>query len=120
MSIALDPAGGAYIAGYTSAPDFPVTPGADMTIGGTVFAAKLNPDGSSDSITRLSSGEGLISQRSRWIERGTLSSPVTVWRDFPTTAGAYDTTFNGGFDAFVSSSTRPGRLALLDLTSAAL
>ena len=62
MAIAADTAGNVYIAGYTTAPDFPVTTGAlqtknagpygsqtDQTSvipGGDVFVVKLNPDGS--------------------------------------------------------------------------
>ena len=47
--IAVDPDGNAYVVGWTSSTNFPVTPGAAQpTIGGgyDAFVAKLNPDGS--------------------------------------------------------------------------
>ena len=47
--IAVDADGNAYVVGWTSSTNFPVTPGAaQMTIGGgyDAFVAKLNPDGS--------------------------------------------------------------------------
>jgi hypothetical protein len=44
--IAVDPAGNAYVAGYTSAKDFPTTPGAPHETGSGGFVAKLDPTGS--------------------------------------------------------------------------
>jgi len=45
-AMAVDSQGNAYIAGGTSSPDFPVTPGAYQTqLGGGTFVAKLDPAG---------------------------------------------------------------------------
>jgi uncharacterized protein (TIGR03437 family) len=51
QGIAVDPAGDAYITGYTGSPDFPVTAGAFQTVfpgsgaGSVGFVTKLNPQG---------------------------------------------------------------------------
>jgi uncharacterized protein (TIGR03437 family) len=48
-AIAVDATGNAYLTGYTSAPNFPTTPGAfqtKLTTPQDVFVAKLNPEGS--------------------------------------------------------------------------
>ncbi|MET0621739.1 MAG: SBBP repeat-containing protein, partial [Pyrinomonadaceae bacterium] len=46
ISIALDAGGNAYVAGSTTSPDFPTTPGAFNTTPGGGFVTKLNPTGS--------------------------------------------------------------------------
>jgi len=111
LSIAIDSAGDAYVAGMTDSIDFPVTATAFQKApgGGTDgFVTKLNPTGKallfstylggSDS-DQLGLGEGIAldSIGDAYIAGITLSS------DFPTTAGAFDTSFNGGgADAFVT------------------
>lgn len=105
-SIAVDGAGNAYVTGYTESPDFPTTPGAYDTTHkfADVFVAKLNPTGSSLIYsTRLGGGNSdnsggiIVDASGNAYVTGTTQSV-----DFPTTIGAYDNTFSGGDDVFVT------------------
>ena len=107
-AIAVDAAGNAYVAGATYAGDLPTTPGAFQvanTGGGDVFVTKLNPTG-----TRLiystylggsrnDSGQGIaVDAAGNAYVMGWTSST-----DFPTTPGALQTIYGGGFyNAFVT------------------
>jgi hypothetical protein len=54
-AIAVDSSGSAYVTGYTSAPQFPVTTGAYQTICGSLFNGKSNcPGAQSAFLTKLS------------------------------------------------------------------
>jgi len=106
-SIALDSEGNVYVVGSTTSPDFPTTLGAfDVSYdSGDAFVSKLNGDLTSLlASTYLGSygdEEGLstaIDANSNIFITGMTSSP-----DFPTTPGAYDTSYNGSeYDVFVS------------------
>jgi len=116
-SIAIDANGSAYIAGITFSSDFPTTSGAfDTTHNGAwdYTVTKLSPDGSSlvystylggaDQDGEAASTDNILvdASGSAYITGSTLSS------NFPTTAGAFDTTHNGGYDAFVSKLSPDG------------
>ncbi len=108
-ALALDGQGTVYVAGYTSSTNFPTTLGAyDRTYNGgssDAFAGRLSGDlgslltstflGGNDSEYALSlalDGQGAV------YVMGETGSTI-----FPTTAGAYDRVYNGGYrDAFVS------------------
>ena len=107
LGIAVDSAGAAYVTGRTSSTDFPTTAGAFDTSyngGGDAFVTKLNPAGSSLAYSTYLGGssddEGagiaVDSAGSAYVTGFTESA------DFPTTAGAFDTSYNGGGDAFVT------------------
>jgi hypothetical protein len=98
--------GAAYVTGVTYSSDFPTTPGAfDTTHNGNhdAFMAKLNATGSALAYAAFLGGSGddigygiaIDGSGAAYITGHTNSS------DFPTTPGAFDTTFNGGYDAFV-------------------
>ena len=105
-SVAVDGSGDAYVAGYSS-PGFPVTPGAFAYTGyyasspqvyvtevnpagtGLVYSADLGP-GQANSIAVDGSGTAYVT--------GYVSGD-----DFPTTSGAYQTTYAGGFAANLSA-----------------
>lgn len=120
-AIALDGAGNAYVTGGTDSPDFPTTPGAlDTTLTGATdaFVTKLDPTGSAlaystylgGSATDWGYGVAVDDAGSAYVA-GETGSP-----DFPTTPGAFDTTFNGGpLDAFVTK-LDPTASALIDST----
>jgi hypothetical protein len=106
LGIAVDGDGNAYFTGNVQSLDYPVTPGA---VGGAlrgligVAATKLNPAGSALIYSGVIGG-------SVWDEGDALAVDSTgavfisghqASPDFPTTAGAFDTTFGGGVDGFL-------------------
>jgi hypothetical protein len=120
FGVALDSSGSAYAAGRTGSSNFPTTPGAfDTTFAGTndAFVAKLTTTGSAllfstllgGSSVETALGVAVDSSGSAYVTGSTGSS------DFPTTPGAFDTTANGGGDAFVTRINASGS-ALLDST----
>lgn len=112
--IAIDLTGNAYITGYTNTP-FPTTAGAYDTIpnGGTYdgFVTKLNPSGTALAFSTLLGGQAsefsygiAIDNAGNAVVTGlTQSGPDGGGNGaFPTTAGAFDTTFGGSTDAYVT------------------
>jgi hypothetical protein len=106
--IAMDK-GYVYVSGVTGSSDFPTTRGvfqqADPDPAGLDgFVAKLSKDGSELVYSTYLGGSGnddeavslAVSDGSAYLS-GETNSP-----DFPTTPGAYDRTFNGFFDTFVT------------------
>jgi hypothetical protein len=106
MDIAVDGIGRAYVTGYTYSADYPTTPGAFDTShnsGTDAFVTKLNAVGSALEYSTFLGGTsgdgdyGIAVRGSRaYVTGGTASS------DYPTTRGAFDRTFNGIEDAFVT------------------
>ncbi len=105
--IAVDASGNAYVTGTTSSTDFPTTSGAfDTSYNGDydAFVTKLNPAGSAllywTYLGGTSCDEGLgiaVDASGNAYVTGHTSS-----LDFPSTPVAFDTTFNGSIDAFVT------------------
>lgn len=111
FDIAVDAAGNAYVTGITNSPDFPTTAGAfQATLAGgffgDAFVTKLNPTGSALVYSTYLGGTG--ANQGRGIAVDTAGSAYVTGRtesaDFPTTAGAFDTTPNDTAfgDAFVT------------------
>ncbi len=111
--IAVDSAGSAYVTGYTQSLGFPTTAGAfDTTSNGSsdVFVTKLNPTGSGleygtylgGTSDDLGTGIAVDATGSAYVTGLTQST------GFPTTAGAFDTTSNGGSDVFVAKLSLTG------------
>jgi hypothetical protein len=105
FALALDAAGGATVFGQTLSTDFPTTPGAfssTHTLGYHVLVARLDPAGStlvySTFLAAGSSGNGNCLA----VDAAGTATVCGYGGAFPTTAGAFDTTFNGGYDAFLS------------------
>jgi hypothetical protein len=105
--IAVDSAGSAYLNGSTFSTNFPTTAGArDTTLGGSsdAFFAKLAPDGQSLADSTYLGGGGTEFARRIAIDSGGSAylTGFTESADFPTTAGAFDTSLGGAGDGFVS------------------
>jgi hypothetical protein len=104
--IAVDTAGNAYVVGFTYADDFPTTPGAyDTSFNGDFdgFIAKLNPAGSALVYSTFVGGgaEDFLNTVALDSAGNAVVSGQTTSSGFPTTAGAYDTTYNGSGDGVV-------------------
>ena len=106
--IAVDKEGCIYIAGNTTNPNFPTTPGAFQTTlrgpsdanasHGDAFVVKLNPTGDRIIYSTFLGGTDMdicgkiaVDTKGNAYVVGSTSS-----KDFPVTRGAFDTTFNGG------------------------
>ena len=125
QDIGVDTAGNAYLTGSTLSPDFPTTVDAfDTTHNGgfDVFVTKLNPAGSAPLVYSTFLGGG-NDDNGRGIAVDIFGSAYVTGStrapnlpNFPTTVGAFDTTNNGGSDAFVAKfSTITGLPATLTL-----
>jgi hypothetical protein len=113
FAISLDSSGNVYVAGYTNSSDFPTTPGAydtsygsswhpegfvikfDNSLTSLLGSTYLGGDYNSDMVYAMSvDGSGNVY---------VAGLTYTIWSSvFPTTTGAYDTSFNGARDGFVS------------------
>jgi hypothetical protein len=106
QSVTLDSNGAAYVVGHTSSP-WPTTAGAYDTVfnGATdAFVTKLSPNGAGLVFSTYLGGlsRDLAYDVARDPGGNIYVVGYTGSRDFPTTAGAFDTVFNGGSDAFVT------------------
>ena len=108
FGITVDSNGAAYVTGYTRSSNFPATPGAfQPTTGGNyadVFVAKLNTAGNGLVFATFLGGTSNADDMGMGIAVDTSGAVyVTGYAmssDFPTTAGAFQTTFGGNMDAF--------------------
>jgi hypothetical protein len=97
-----------YLAGPTQSTDFPTTPGAfQPKYGGgffDAFAAKLSADGSRLRYATYLGGTG--DDRAEGLAIDAAGSAYVLGRtksgDFPTTPGAFDTTYNGSQDVYIA------------------
>ena len=111
--LALDSSGNAYVTGYTSSPDFPVTSGAFQTAFGggyyNAFVAKLNPAGAAlvyatylgGSGSDMASGIAVDSSGAAFVTGQTSST------NFPT-SNPVQATQGGGGDAFLAKLNAAG------------
>jgi hypothetical protein len=112
QSIAIDSEHCAYVTGITLSTDFPTTPGAfdrNYHYDSDCFVAKLNASGTELIYsTYLGGGTGGYNVYDRaWdiavdVYGHAYITGETYCIDFPTTPGAFDTTYNGGNDVFVT------------------
>jgi hypothetical protein len=117
-AVDLDASGNVVLTGRTYSSDFPTTPGAyDTSHNGKydVFLAELSPSGSTLAWSTLLGGSGDEQGHALVTDPfgNTILAGVTKSSDFPTTSGAYDTSFNGGvYDVFVSKISGSGSVLL--------
>ena len=104
FGIAVDTSGSAYVTGHTGSSNFPTTSGAPHNGNFDVFVTKLNPSGSALVYSTLFGGINF--EQGNRIALDTSGSAYvtgqTTSPNFPTTAGVFDTTLNGGTAAFVT------------------
>ena len=106
-SLLIDQSGNVYVAGYTNSSDFPTTPGVyDNSYNGgyDAFISRLNNSLSSLSAsTYLGGSNNDYATSIRMDQSGNIFvAGYTTSSDFPVTAGAYDNSYNGGSDVFIS------------------
>ena len=106
-TIAVDASGCAYVAGYTASLDFPTTAGTfDKSIGGKtdMFVTKVNAKGNGLVYSTYLGGSGNDYGYTIAIDANGCAylSGTTESSNFPTSAGAYNTSFGGVLDAFVT------------------
>jgi hypothetical protein len=113
--IALDREGNAYVTGFTASADFPTSPDAlDGTHDGGVndgFVTKLDATGAALAYSTFLGGTGSDSGRGIAVDEKGKAAHVTGSTDsldFPTTGGAFDVSYNGGGDVFVTRLMRSG------------
>ena len=122
QALALDVAGSATVAGITTSADFPATAGAfDTTFGGGMggdgFVARLSPAGDALVYCTFLGGTAFDWPRALALDATGAATVAgqTISADFPSTASAFDSTFNGvpGFyDAFVTRVSPSGNALL--------
>jgi hypothetical protein len=114
LGIAVDSAGAVYLTGYTRSADFPITAGGgSFTNSQDAFVTKINAAGNALVYSRYLGGSAFNVGRGISVD-GSGNAYVggyTQSVDFPTTAGAFDTTYNGADDGFVTKVDSTGVIA---------
>jgi len=111
LGIDIDSAGSAYVAGSTNSSNFPTTAGAfDETHNGDLdaFFTKLGPAGAALTYSTFLGGSGVDFARGIAVGAGgnAYLPGRTASSNFPTPAGAYDSSYSGGaLDAFAAKVT---------------
>ncbi|MDD3136155.1 MAG: pectinesterase family protein, partial [Methanoregula sp.] len=111
--IAVDTSGNAYVAGYTSSTDFPTTTGAFQTNrngGNDLFVTKLNAAGTAVVYSTYLGGsvdDTVISIVVNTYGNAYVAG-YTSSTNFPTTTDAYQKTYGGNIDAFVTKLNADG------------
>ena len=112
-AITLDSQRNIYITGYTLSLDFPTTPNAyDASLNnGDIFILKLNQNASKLIYSTFLGGNSSSEIGCDIVVDKNGNAYVTGYTysyDFPTTPDAYDTSFNGGYDAFILKLNKTG------------
>jgi hypothetical protein len=105
-AIAVDAADSAYVTGYTDSANFPTTPGAFDTsynFASDAFVVKLNPTGSALAYSTFLGGGSHDGDCAIAVDTAgsVYVTGATGSADFPTTLGAFDTSYNSGSDVFI-------------------
>ncbi|MCG3149727.1 MAG: hypothetical protein PCFJNLEI_03192 [Verrucomicrobiae bacterium] len=111
QSIAVHTNGQVYVTGYTESANFPSATG---SLGGTrdAYVAKLNAAGTALLFATYIGGTGIEQGHGLAVDKdgNAYIGGVTQSADFPTTVGAFDTTYGGPSDAFVVKLSATGAL----------
>jgi hypothetical protein len=111
--IALDKRGSAYVTGETASAGFPTTPGAydpGYNANTDVFVTKLDRSGSKIVYSTFIGGSAFDSGHEIAVDKrgGAYITGFTGSLDYPTTPGSFDTSHNGGGEAFVTKLSPSG------------
>ena len=106
-ALAIDSSGDVFVGGRTVSSDYPTIVGAyDATLNGygDVFVSKLGSNLSSLLSSTFIGGSGIENAQALTIDSSgdVFVTGETYSSDYPTTEGAYDTSYNGNYDVFVS------------------
>lgn len=117
QSIALDPAGGIYVTGYTGSADFPTTASAqDSSHNGQAdtFVCRFTPDGTAMVYSTLCGGAGMDVGVVIDVDAAGLAyvGSTSTSINFPTTAGAYSTGLLGPSKGAVTKLSTDGSVLL--------
>ena len=118
--IAVDAAGNAHVIGVTQSSNFPIVNAVQPVLGGSydAFVTKLNATGSALAYSTYIGGSGF--EFGHGIALGPDGSAFitgyTSSANSPATAGSFDTSANGGDDAFVTKLTSSTALAINDVS----
>jgi hypothetical protein len=116
-AVSVDSSDNAYITGQTFSSSFHTTTGAFQTTCGSCsngnsngFLTVLNPGGSAYIYSTFLGGSGLDAGNGIAVDSAgnAYVTGVTTSSNFPTTAGAFQTTYGGGTDAFVTKLNASG------------
>ncbi|MGD9905912.1 MAG: SBBP repeat-containing protein [Vicinamibacterales bacterium] len=121
--LAVDAGGRAHVVGDTYSSDFPVTPGAFDTMfyasgfGVKTFVAKLTANGAALEYSTflggyMDGGSAAGADVAVDVAGNAYVAGVTFSTDFPTTPGAFDTSYNGNSDFFVTKLDPTGANAI--------
>ena len=113
LGVEVDAAGNAYVGGSTRSTNFPTTPGAYDTSYNTrrdAFITKLNAAGSGLVYSTYLGGNAFDSANGIAVDSAgdVYATGESRSIDFPTTAGAFDTRYEGNVDAFVTKLNSDG------------
>jgi hypothetical protein len=116
LAVAVDTSGNTYLTGMTSSSNFPTTLSAyDTSFNGgaggyDAFVTKINSLGTGLEYSTYLGSDGIEAGLDIVIDsnRNAYIAGVTYSSNFPTTSGAYDTSFNGVADGFVTKINNTG------------
>ncbi len=107
--VAVFPDGTLALTGVAGAPDFPVTPGTVQSDFGSSFVARMSSDGSALVWSTYFGGNSAhrahdiaVDAAGNVTVAGTVEFLLPGLTEFPTTPGAFDPTWNGSSDVYVS------------------
>lgn len=114
VGLAVNAAGSAFITGSSKSADYPTTPGAfQTTLGGGVDAVvtKLSPTGAALEYSTFLGGTGLEGGQILALDSGgnAYLAGFTGSQNFPVTPGAFQQTYSGGAEAFVTKVSADGK-----------
>ena len=133
QGIAVDTAGNAYVTGYTTSANFPVTPGAfqrvcnsgapsSCSLYGDAFVTKINPGGSG-LVCSTYLGGSYIDEGNGIVVDGASNAYVTGYTtsiNFPVTPGAFQTVCKSGSNCPYSSDVFVTKVPMLPATTTTL